>query len=124
MSHTPGPWKAEFSEDGGYDCMTDAWMVKADTKPFIVAVVDCSGYGQTPRNREYQTEHAKADAALIAAAPDLLAALKALRPIVPPIDGLCHRHICEPSECAYCQQMRQAVAAIAKAEGTRAGKTP
>lgn len=72
MPHTPGPWKlGEFEEHLGYDCMTGG--VRAGP-----AVLDGSDYGQK-RCRDIGPEakaRMLADAALIAAAPDLLEALR------------------------------------------------
>jgi len=56
MSHTPGPWRYTIAE---YGCTT----IWADKHP--IAIV-------------YSCDEKKANAALIAAAPDLLAALKYL----------------------------------------------
>ena len=70
--HTPGPWElGEFDELLGYDCMTGG--VRSGP-----AVLDGRDYGQ--RTCAEISEEGKvrmmADARLIAAAPDLLAALK------------------------------------------------
>ena len=35
MEHTPEPWSAKFEQSGGYDCMTNAWVI-----PEIDAVLD------------------------------------------------------------------------------------
>lgn len=74
MPHTPGPWKfGEFDEHLGYDCMTGG--VRAGP-----ALLDGSDYGQK-RCAELDPEakaRMLADAALIAAAPDLLVALNCL----------------------------------------------
>jgi hypothetical protein len=72
--HTPAPWVAEFSEMGGYDCMTDAWVVVAGHKR--VAVLDLSSYGQAHCVSGFASPEAEANARLIAAAPDLLAAVR------------------------------------------------
>ncbi len=97
MPHTPGPWKiGEFDEHLGYDCMTCG--VRAGP-----AVLDGSDYGQK-RCAEIAPEakaRMLADASLIAAAPDLLAALNCL------LHATMHRD--HPAESDM------AVAAIAKA---------
>lgn len=71
MPHTPGPWKlGEFDEHLGYYCMTGG--IRSGP-----AVLDGSDYGQK-RCAEIAPEvkaRMLADAALISAAPDLLAAL-------------------------------------------------
>jgi hypothetical protein len=105
--HTPGPWGARFSEMGGYDCMTHAWHIgpQAGLVPISVCVVDLSTYGQRLCNYDFKSEQAKADAHLIAAAPDLLAALIEL------LDW-------SQSEYQSNKQIdARAAAAIAKAEG-------
>lgn len=74
MPHTPGPWKlGGFDENLGYDCMTGG--IRSGP-----AVLDGSDYGQK-RCAEIDPEakaRMLADAALIAAAPDMLAALEKL----------------------------------------------
>jgi hypothetical protein len=75
MTHTPGPWKlGEFSETGGYDCMTAG--ISAGPAQF-----DGASYGQktngTPMTPE-EKARMLADARLIAAAPEMLAALEAV----------------------------------------------
>jgi hypothetical protein len=81
---TAGPWIAEFGENSGYDCMTDAWHISGVVGggwPAPIATVDLSHYGQSTRNRdipEMSKRHAEADARLIAAAPELYAALCAM----------------------------------------------
>jgi hypothetical protein len=75
--HTPGPWHTEFNVYGGYDCMTDAWDIKDATDASIVAV-DLADYGQPYNDRPWRSEVAEANARLIAAAPELLEALRIL----------------------------------------------
>lgn len=43
---TAGPWEAQFSEYGGYDCMTAAWYVDPS-----VALLDCQekNHADNPR---------------------------------------------------------------------------
>ena len=59
--HTPGPWKAVHSE-GLY------WDVMADSSHFISPVAAC-----------YDPQNSEADAKLIAAAPEMLAALQDIK---------------------------------------------
>lgn len=78
VGHTPGPWGVSFGENAGYDCMTDAFDITAAGK--TIAVLDCGQYGQepcAPLDGDIK-EAVRANARLIAAAPDLLTALKTL----------------------------------------------
>lgn len=96
--HTPGPWIVNsgqiYGEDGDTICMMQAMG--------------------------YMDPMDDANAALIAASPDLLAALKSL------IEDMAEAHADELATnhhgdgkggCTYCQSMRAGYAAIAKAEG-------
>ena len=64
-AHTPGPWELDHGEDG------DNFTIRADGE--FVTRLTKSRYTDDRRDPE-----AYANAALIAAAPDLLAALRAL----------------------------------------------
>lgn len=64
MSHTPGPWKAE--SNGEINSTVEPWGA--------VATVEANSLGR----RRITIAEAEANAALIAAAPDLLAACKAM----------------------------------------------
>ncbi len=76
---TPGPWKARFSEAGGYDCMTSGWYVGGgDGMEPVVATIDLCSYGQKRCDFTFTSPRAEADARLLAAAPDLYAALKSV----------------------------------------------
>jgi hypothetical protein len=91
--HTPGPWTAEPPGIYGYGADDDKyWSVQTDDQRI------CLLTGQ---------DDEESDARLIAAAPELLAALKALTLLVE-VDYV-------GFDCL--EQWRQAVAAIAKAEG-------
>ncbi len=59
-AHTPGPWSTRYEHF--------AYTVFAEDQPGGIAIVAC-----------YPAEEEEADARLIAAAPDLLEALKAIR---------------------------------------------
>ena len=70
--HTPEPWSvSEYEEHGGYDCMTGC--VRAGP-----VTLDGADYGQKwcTEIKPAQLEAMLADARLIAAAPDMLAALR------------------------------------------------
>jgi hypothetical protein len=70
------PWLVEFNTYGGYDCMTDSWDVMSPEG--LVVSVDLGDYGQPLNQRPWHSPRAKAVAYLIAAAPEVLAALKRL----------------------------------------------
>ena len=93
-AHTPGPWF--HSNTSMWGCVT----TKPDGHGHVVAEVDSphTGKGRLDHNR---TEETKANARLIAAAPDLLAALKAVAATM------------ATDHVAYFETQR----AIAKAEG-------
>lgn len=81
--HTPAPWViGEFDENGGYDCMTAGLTVGPVT-------LDGADYGQNAGGdiTDAQRAHMEADAALIAAAPELLHALQQLYAATPDNEG-------------------------------------
>lgn len=90
--HTAGPWKlGEFDEYLGYDCMTGGVRVGP-------AVLDGGDYGQK-RCAEIDPEakaRMLADAALIAASPDLLTALEEAVLHIKAISG--RDNSCDPPE--------------------------
>lgn len=64
-AHTPTPWIADLCSMGGYDCMTDAWRIKAGK--LCIATLDFSDYGQItcgPASVETM-EQSEADATFI-----------------------------------------------------------
>ena len=75
--HTPGPWYATFSDSGGYDCMTDAWRIE-DATGGTITHVDLADYGQEYSGHDGDFPVAAANAALMAAAPELLSVLVAI----------------------------------------------
>ena len=70
---TKGPWWAEFSDYGGYDCMWAAWYVKAPTKPFSLATLECNASHIEKHDNDPEQE---ANARLISAAPELYESLE------------------------------------------------
>jgi len=61
----PTPWTSTFEENGGYDCMTDAFYIK-DSNGELITVVDLSDFGQERcEPSEQATKIAKAVADLI-----------------------------------------------------------
>lgn len=111
MKRTPGPWDIEpYDEHGGYDCMYGAIRVGPVT-------LDGCDYGQLSCDpiEPAALEQMQGDARLISAAPDLLAALRALEPY---FDAL----VCYASSMDEHNPNRLVVdarAAIAKAEGEK-----
>ncbi len=101
MSHTPGPWTVEpIDERSARDLHIQhpaVWIVGGHDE--VVATVE-----------QVSRDQVLADASLIAAAPDLLKALKE-RP---------HDISCHPSEGRHTDACLRARAAIAKAEGRTA----
>lgn len=92
--HTPGPWHVATGGQqirSARDQIARTWMMRRG---------ECV-----------------ANAHLIAAAPDLLAALQEITPAMPPADAPCHVGIVPQSQCAHCQRIARAHAAIAKATG-------
>lgn len=105
MSHTPGPWRLWLSEDD-----RGAFMLRGDSPERLGQdmVIVQRGIG-TPNGDE-----GVANAHLIAAAPELLAALKTLR-----IDAnrLCDRQLGGSYEDDCRRSLAVADAAIHKAKG-------
>ena len=80
MAHTQGPWVVKFQESKRHTShytdkyWHDQWVIKGpDKKHSPVATVRVAGYGMGPSMAVRE-----ANARLIAAAPDLLAALEAV----------------------------------------------
>ena len=77
-------WQCRFVENGGYDCMTDAFYIEDMTKPQFdrqIATLDLRDYGQgncEPVTVETK-QIAESNARLMTAAPDMLEALKILQ---------------------------------------------
>src|SRR5579862_1511913 len=96
-AHTPGPW------------IRDGMSVIADhgTRRTRRTIADCF-FG-----RKSQSAEDTANAYLVSAAPDMLAALEELvEPACP--DGSCHKGICSEEQCNRCSSHARARAAIAK----------
>lgn len=91
MAHTPGPWTIAWEDDDGGP-FDNGVRIDAPEGPVAFNVIDCS-------------------AILIAAAPDLLAALKNCRDW---LVAICDSNKLEPTERGY---LEAATLAIAKAEG-------
>jgi hypothetical protein len=81
---TPGPWSVQYEPEGGYDTLSSAYRL-LDAEGHRVVEVDTRDYDDCVETAEPDewgnvetSERAEANAHLIAAAPDLLAALKDL----------------------------------------------
>jgi hypothetical protein len=72
------PWTYEFDEDGGYDCMSAAYIIADPENDREIVRVDVSDFEPSGEWEANHAEHpeAKKVAALIAAAPDLRAGLE------------------------------------------------
>jgi|GEM_PF-2550851 len=70
-----------------------------------------------PRSVEVAACEELADAQLVAAAPDLLEALKLFESEYIDKDAACHKGICSMERCNRCSRILAARAAIKKAEG-------
>ena len=69
MKHTKGEWKIEIESDG------NLW-ISSDKKEELIANICCS---QDDTNKYYPTNEEKANAKLIATAPELLKTLQFIR---------------------------------------------
>jgi hypothetical protein len=100
---TKGPLRTEYSETGGYDCMTAAWHVYANVHNHILFDFDEATYGAgNPWNEGYvPSAQAASDAsgivALVNAFPALLALAAQGLDAQGRVCGTCAR------EAAYCQ---------------------
>lgn len=87
MGYTQGEWKSRYNESGGYDCMTDSfdiYVIGANGKydKRVIADLDLAYYSQKACEPLLDKSEAQANAHLIAAAPDMYEALKAILPMV------------------------------------------
>jgi hypothetical protein len=107
-THTQGPWKVKFQarkwDTRGYTdkYWHDQWVIKGpNNKHSPVAVVRVEGFGSGPSKAVR-----KANATLIAAAPDLLAALEGA-----------YQYMVDYKKCQNQGLLDDMQAAIAKAKG-------
>lgn len=105
MTHTPGPW---IHDKRGYPHPD----VKSAGGRNIACTWGVNNQPKTPEAAAAQKKIARANARLIAAAPDLLEALEAGPSIEHALPG---GNICN---CSHCQFVRLKRAAIAKATGS------
>jgi hypothetical protein len=95
MSHTPGPWHAEFGPQGGY-------VISDDERGHTVCL-------RSPW--PMRMGESEANARLIAAAPDLLSALEAL------VNGPGEGRVSPSEPDSFERRIDRARRAIAKAKG-------
>lgn len=110
--HTPGPWSQECPPSS---CLTDRWITSGDGT--IIAEVNNSramGNGRS-NEREVSIFENAANARLIAAAPELLAALKGLLRVADNHNKLVYGK--NSNSRSLWKEQVDAIAAIAKAEG-------
>lgn len=116
--HTPGPWRIGLSPhcvmaQGSVDTVSGAVWGTIVRCEHVLSADDVEGrHWSAPGS-------AKANARLIAAAPDLL---EALRPFAEPLTEAmenypCHKGIRSARECTRCGKAIAAYEAIAKVEG-------
>ena len=104
-THTPGPWVLNGLWPSG-----PGFSVTADGKGYHIA--GCGAYQHSHPGAAFTDEECRANGRLIAAAPDLLAALKAM---VASYDGLRDGI----TSAVVLGKLAAADAAIAKAEGAK-----
>lgn len=112
MTHTPGPWEYHFLADGvGYYIVPVGKEWQCDS---------ICGEMRSDYDVDWSAEPSLADARLIAASPDLLAALESLATAADELIGACDYGPFSPT-WAKAYAAREAInvarAAIAKAEG-------
>ncbi len=125
-SHTPGPWRLAGGEIRGaaHEESKDAYETVATLVP--VSRIQVSAGGEASQRRDHDTE--KANAQLIASAPELLAALETLQmAVAQAVDrGLLHEAPLDPRTALDAQEWmrgqlgeasRHAKSAIARAWG-------
>lgn len=73
------------------------------------------------RDYRYTADDPQANAivrcAMHEAAPELVEALQAMTPSMPPKDAPCHLGICSQEKCGFCSRIATARAALTKAGG-------
>lgn len=116
--HTPGPWAACGA--GKCSCRL-IWSKSAVQNVATAKPVACvhGEWGDAPDliYGEIPAEQVEANARLIAAAPDLLEALRHFSEMETSRAALCHLGLTDEEHCVRCGPILRARAAIAKAEG-------
>ena len=104
--HHPAPWTYTWVEVGGYDCMSDAYVI-SDAKHNTIATIDTNMMGTRD-----STPWLEECAALMCAAPDLLEACERTLDLLNSAYG--QLAPCEPGHDCTFDALR---AAIVKAKG-------
>lgn len=125
MSHTPGPWTVEEEWYSDAFPVVDArgfQIVEAQDMPILLGYTERLGIGHWAEKPgeaylELDSDEVLANARLIAAAPELLAALKPFAEEPISDDAYCHRGVVPKGECIRCSRIIAARAAIQKAKG-------
>lgn len=100
-AHSPLPWRLGFADD-------NVAFVNAGRN--TVCKCDSDGGEIVPRaNAEFICRAVNHHA-------ELVEALKALVPPMPPADANCHSGICSQDKCAHCGRIAVAIAVLAKAQ--------
>ena len=110
MAHTPGPWTNDFMPSSGFGCGYGKSQIIDSKGRALAGVAALAPDDGSPMHERGTLSQAtfdllEANARLIAAAPNLLAALKALRPLFE----------CGAAE-EYAEEVEAAEAAISKAD--------
>lgn len=114
-AHTPGPWMVDRTVAiGAYGVWTDYATHPGHDEAGYPSQI-CSVYTESDAIHREQRD---ANAKLIAAAPDMLAALKALLPCT-----FCHDKMDCKGDCGHCTAIKASCAAIAKATGKESTPT-
>lgn len=112
--HTPGPWRVGFADETEEEALlyesVEILQVTDKLIPYTVAEVPIHGFSEMPEDGATPEGRALADARLIAAAPDLL---DALRKLVASYPGSADKHV----DGCWCD-LHVARAAIARATPT------
>jgi hypothetical protein len=110
VRHTPGPWL--WTDEYGATNGERTWSLVSGANGY--GILSCDGLANSPQEIG---GNGQADAALIAAAPELLEALQAFMALDPTFASICDRHLNE-MDTPLGRAVRMARAAIAKATGT------
>jgi hypothetical protein len=112
MNHTPGPYRILRRSDKSLDYTHDGKLIIVDTRQFFIASI----HADADEREAIEEEEQRANALLIAAAPDLLAALEAIATFRPDRAGPITASACSDTDY-YIMLRDYARSALAKAKG-------